>query len=87
VNRILLKSLGSPLWSATSESEARDMLEFLHGLRGLFLSSASVGYVTIPTNLFSPSFINKVEHIADVVFAFESFGGSWQISFFFVMDI
>jgi len=74
--RIGIQSIASPLWTFGSENEQRNLLQFLHALRGVLRSSLAICIITIPTQLHSPSLIRKVEHMSDTVVRFESFAGS-----------
>jgi len=74
ITRVTVLSLGSPLTAAnTTENGDLRLLQFFHALRGLLRSSLAVCMITFPAYFYSNSFIRKVEHLADVVVAFESF--------------
>eukprot|EP01132_Coremiostelium_polycephalum_P007727 gene7727-9503_t len=71
VLRLSIQSLSSPLWSGDEEG----VIEFLHALRGLLRSSVSVCVLTVPTYIYSSSFVKKLSHLCDTVVSINSFTG------------
>jgi len=71
--RIAINSIGSP--TIHNEND-RDMLLFLHALRGLMRSSLAVCMITIPAYLFNSTQLKKIEHLVDCVVQFQSFSGN-----------
>ncbi|KYQ90907.1 RNA polymerase II elongator complex subunit [Tieghemostelium lacteum] len=69
--RIGLQSFSSPLWSNDEEG----VIEFLHSLKGLLRSSLSVCVITVPTYIYSQSFVKKISHLCDTVVSLNSFQG------------
>lgn len=80
VLRILLSSLGSPLWSQSlinSENYDSSLSWFLSALRSLLRQSYATALITIPTYLFEEKYvIKRIEHCCDVVVHLDSFAGS-----------
>ncbi|EGG14512.1 RNA polymerase II elongator complex subunit [Cavenderia fasciculata] len=69
--RLALQSFASPLWSNDEEG----VIEFLHSLKGLLRSSVSVCVITVPTYIYSESFVKKISHMCDTVVSINSFSG------------
>eukprot|EP01126_Amoeba_proteus_P001695 TRINITY_DN1050_c0_g1_i14.p1 TRINITY_DN1050_c0_g1~~TRINITY_DN1050_c0_g1_i14.p1 ORF type:complete len:183 (-),score=25.86 TRINITY_DN1050_c0_g1_i14:108-656(-) len=71
--RIVLHSLGSPSWGCLDPEGDVEILQLLHALRGLMRSSLAVCYVSVPSTIFSESFMTRARHICDTVVSIESF--------------
>ncbi|EFA85131.1 RNA polymerase II elongator complex subunit [Heterostelium album PN500] len=69
--RLALQSFATPLWS----NDVDGVVEFLHALKGLLRSSLAVAVVTVPTHIYSQSFVAKMAHLCDNVVAINSFTG------------
>jgi elongator complex protein 4 len=77
VLRVIIHSIGSPLWLEDTSRESADITRFFHSLRDLLRSSNTVAAVSIPTHLFqNHSFIRRIERLNDCVIRLESFAGS-----------
>ncbi|KAL6067875.1 Elongator subunit elp4 [Balamuthia mandrillaris] len=78
ITRLALFSLGHPLWRLDTDNEKneREMLCFLHALKGFLRSSLAVCFITIPQHLYSSSFLRKAAHACDTVTTIHSFKGS-----------
>ncbi|XP_041367597.1 elongator complex protein 4-like [Gigantopelta aegis] len=80
--RIVLRSLGSPLWGECGVASPQDqydpsLLKFLLVLRSLLRSAYATCLITMPSHLFQdPAFIERVEKMCDTVIQLESFAGS-----------
>lgn len=53
----------------------RELLVFVHQLKGIIRNSTSVCLISFPGHLFSSSINGKLQRICDIVCSFESFKG------------
>jgi elongator complex protein 4 len=76
VLRIVIHSLGSPLWGM-DDDQLHSLAKFLFRLKGYLRSAYAVAMVTLPTHLIQDSaIVRRLEHLCDTVVALESFEGS-----------
>jgi len=67
VLRIVLHSLGSPLWQGS-----KGLPNFLLKLRHLLQSAFACALITIPSDLLEPSVVETCEHLSDTVVRLQS---------------
>eukprot|EP00897_Mesotaenium_endlicherianum_P005134 jgi/Mesen1/4649/ME000241S03690 len=79
VGRVVLMSLGAPHCSHASspnsggvEGQEWELLQFVAALKGQLRASATVGMLTVAPALHSPSFVARLQHIADGVLSLEA---------------
>ena len=76
VLRIILHSFGSPFWFNNSSYQTeKEILRFLHRLKGVLRSSTAVCLFSTPTHLFTSSFKSKLQRVSDISCNFQSFKG------------
>eukprot|EP01095_Lingulamoeba_sp_RSL-Kostka_P011442 TRINITY_DN433_c0_g1_i1.p1 TRINITY_DN433_c0_g1~~TRINITY_DN433_c0_g1_i1.p1 ORF type:complete len:444 (+),score=147.63 TRINITY_DN433_c0_g1_i1:292-1623(+) len=81
VLRIILHSIGSPLWKSnqtiiSQQQEEKIILRFLYSIKGLIRNRKASCLFSISGHLHSIAFITKIKHLGDFVSAFESFKGA-----------
>ncbi|KAL1924596.1 uncharacterized protein VTP21DRAFT_4250 [Calcarisporiella thermophila] len=77
VLRIGIQSLASPCWQPQTPHE---LYKFFHALRGLLRFSFASCVITFPSYLYSPSFVRRIEYMADAVIELESFAPHTSLS-------
>lgn len=77
VLRVVIHSLGSPLWLQDASTNSSDLPRLLHSLRGILRETNSVALITVPTHLFQDlTYVRRLERLCDSVIQLESFEGS-----------
>merc|ERR1712137_1448529 len=80
VLRIVLQSFGSPAWLDERHPHIeKEMVRFLHGLKGIIRDSTAVVFLSFPAHLFSFSSLSKLQRTSDVVCSFDSFTGEADV--------
>jgi len=76
VLRIVLHSFGSFAWlDQRSDSIEKEMLVFVHKLKGLLKNSSSVCMISFPQHLFNASVSERLQRFSDIACEFKSFLG------------
>eukprot|EP00038_Savillea_parva_P013429 m.210722 g.210722 ORF g.210722 m.210722 type:complete len:432 (+) comp25261_c0_seq1:98-1393(+) len=75
VARVVIESLGSPLW-CTDSPEAVSTVRLLHSLRAMVRKSLAVLCVTIPVQTLSADVRLRVQHLSDVTIKLDAFAGT-----------
>eukprot|EP00040_Diaphanoeca_grandis_P011543 m.59247 g.59247 ORF g.59247 m.59247 type:complete len:401 (-) comp22677_c0_seq2:697-1899(-) len=72
VLRLVIESIGSPMWPSSSAS----MLRLIVKLRGLIRGAYAVCLLTTPGYLLQPSVMNRMVWLSDTAFQLDSFAGT-----------
>eukprot|EP00035_Acanthoeca_spectabilis_P011435 m.201599 g.201599 ORF g.201599 m.201599 type:complete len:464 (+) comp15347_c0_seq3:226-1617(+) len=75
VARVVVESLGSPLWSADGE-ELVSTIRLLHRLRALARQAFAVLLVTVPGEIVAPDPLRRCVHLSDAAVGLEAFAGT-----------
>jgi len=75
--RIAIQSIGSAFWNSPEES--RELISFLHALRGLMRGCLGVCMLSMPSYLYPALVVKRIQHLTDLGVALHSFEGKGEV--------